>query len=220
MKRMTILIADDHPAFREGIRKLLDEREDTDVIGEADDGADAVKLAKELKPDLVIMDITMPKLSGIDATKQIKAELPGTTILLVSGYSYDSYIIAALRAGAAGFLSKGSRNSELLNAIDSIRIGEPVMDPTLAFKVLRSLVPGDDLDGRPQLEELHERELEVLKFAAKGMTNKAIADELVISDRTVQTHFANIFRKLNVSSRTEAVLRALKEGWLTPEDLP
>ncbi len=220
MKRMTILIADDHPAFREGIRKLLDEREDIDVIGEAGDGADAVKLAKELKPDLVIMDITMPKLSGIEATKQIKAELPGTAILLVSGYSYDSYVIAALRAGAAGFLSKGSRNSELMNAVDSIRMGEPVMDPALAFKVLRSLVPGDDPDGHPQLEEIHERELEVLKFAAKGMTNKAIADELIISDRTVQTHFANIFRKLNVSSRTEAVLRALKEGWLTPEDLP
>ncbi len=220
MERMTILIADDHPVFRDGIRKLFDDQEDMEVIGQADDGEDAVKLAKELKPDLVIMDITMPKLSGIDATKQIKAELPGTAILLVSGYSYDSYIIAALRAGAAGFLSKGARTSELLNAVNAIRKGEPVMDPTLAFKVLRHLVPTDDMDVRPQLEELHERELEVLKLAAKGMTNKAIADKLVISDRTVQTHFANIFRKLNVSSRTEAVLRALKEGWLTPDDLP
>lgn len=220
MKRMTILIADDHPVFRDGIRKLFDDQEDMEVIGQADDGEDAVRMAKELKPDLVIMDIMMPNLSGIDATKQIKTELPGTAVLLLSGYSYDSYIIAALRAGAAGFLSKGSRSNELLNAVNAIRRGEPVMDPTLAFKVLRHLVPADDQEVRTQLEELHERELEVLKLAAKGMTNKAIADELIISDRTVQTHFANIFRKLNVSSRTEAVLRALKEGWLTPDDLP
>ncbi len=215
-----ILIADDHPVFRDGIRKLLEEQEELQVIGQADDGEDAVRLARELKPDLVIMDIIMPELNGIDATRQIKESLPGTAILLLSGYNYESYVLAALRAGAAGFLSKGARSKELLDAIKAIQSGEPVLDQSVAYKILTRMVSANDPDATPVLEELHERELEVLKLAAKGMTNRAIAEELFISDRTVQSHFSNIFRKLNVSSRTEAVLRALKEGWLSPGDLP
>lgn len=220
MKKTKILIADDHPVFRDGIRKLFDEQDDLEVVGQANTGDEAISLARELKPDLVIMDIMMPKLNGIEATRQIKDDLPGTTILLLSGYSYESYVLAALRAGAAGFLSKGARSSELLEAVKSVRLGEPVLDPSLAYKILRRLVAAGDPDARPALEELHDRELEVLKLAAKGMTNREIAEKLFISDRTVQTHFANIFRKLNVGSRTEAVLRALKEGWLSPDDLP
>ena len=220
MKTTRILIADDHPVFRDGIRKLFDEQEELEVVGQADDGEAAINLAIELKPDLVIMDIMMPNVNGIEATKRIKAELPGVAILLVSGYSYDSYVLAALRAGAAGFLSKGARSNEILNAVTAIREGNPVLDPSLAYKILTELVSAGDSDARPHLEELHDRELEVLKLAAKGMTNRAIADELFLSERTVQSHFANIFRKLNVGSRTEAVLRALKSGWLSPDDLP
>jgi len=217
---MKILIADDHPVFREGIRKLFDDQDDLEVVGQANNGEEAVQIAAELHPDLILMDIMMPKVNGIEATRQIKQLLPATAILLLSGYSYDSYVIAALRAGAAGFLSKGARSNELLEAVRAVQKGEPVLDPTLAYKILSQLVSTGESDSKPKLEELHDRELEVLKLAAKGMTNRAIADELYISERTVQTHFANIFRKLNVGSRTEAVLRALKEGWLSPDDLP
>ncbi|MFC2027836.1 response regulator transcription factor [Chloroflexota bacterium] len=220
MENIRILIADDHPVFRDGIRKLLDEQEGIEVIGQASDGEEAVKLALQLEPDLIIMDIMMPKLSGIDATKEIKTAFPGTAILLLSGYDNEPNVLAALRAGAAGFLSKGARSSEILHAVKSIRMGEPVLDQSIAYKILTRIVSAGDSDTRATLEELHDRELEVLKLAAKGMTNRAIADELFISERTVQTHFANIFRKLNVGSRTEAVLRALKEGWLSPSDLP
>ncbi|MBM3132620.1 MAG: response regulator transcription factor [Chloroflexi bacterium] len=220
MNKTTILIADDHPVFRDGIRKLFDEQEDLQVIGQAGDGEEAVRLARELKPDLVLMDIIMPKLNGIDATRQIKSTLPGTAILLLSGYGYESYILSALRAGAAGFLSKGARSSELLDAVRAVKKGEPVLDQSLAYRILTRLVSANSPSAKPSLEELHERELEVLKKAARGMTNRAIAEDLFISERTVQTHLANIFRKLNVGSRTEAVLRALKEGWLSPDDLP
>ena len=217
---MRILIVDDHPVFRDGVRNMLNQHVDIEVVGEADNGKQALQLAKELKPDLVVMDITMPELSGIEATKAIKAELPETAVLLLSGYSHDSYILAALRAGAVGFLSKGARNEELLNAIRAIARGEAVMDPSLAYKIVSDLAAGSDSDTDTKLEAPHERELEVLKLAAKGMSNKAIAQELILSDRTIQTHLANLFRKFNVNSRTEAVLRALKQGWLSPEDLP
>ncbi|MFO8101366.1 MAG: response regulator transcription factor [Dehalococcoidia bacterium] len=220
MDATRILIADDHPVFRDGIRKLLEEQDGLQVIGQADDGEEAVRLARELVPDIVIMDIVMPKLNGIEATTQIRESLPGTAVLLLSGYDYESYVLAALRAGAAGFLSKGTRSKELLDAIAAIQAGEPVLDQSVAYKILSRMMAANDPDATPVLEELHERELDVLKLAAKGMTNRAIAEELFISDRTVQSHFSNIFRKLNVSSRTEAVLRALKEGWLSPEDLP
>lgn len=220
MDTTRILIADDHPVFREGVRNLLDEQDGLEVVGQANDGAEAIEMALELKPDVVLMDIMMPNVNGIEATKEIKKALPSTAILLLSGYSYDSYVLAALRAGAAGFLSKGARNTEFVNAIKAIRMGEPVLDPSLAYKILSELVAPGTADSKVRLEELHDRELEVLKLAAKGMTNRAIADDLFISERTVQTHFANIFRKLNVGSRTEAVLRALKAGWLSPDDLP
>ena len=220
MENIRILIADDHPVFRDGIRRLLDEQEGIEVVGQANDGEEAVVLAKKLEPDLVIMDIMMPKLSGIDATKEIKTEFPGTAVLLLSGYDNEPNVLAALRAGAAGFLSKGAHSSEIVHAVKSIRMGEPVLDQSIAYKILTRMVSAGDSETKATLEELHDRELEVLKLAAKGMTNRSIADELFISERTVQTHFANIFRKLNVGSRTEAVLRALKEGWLSPGDLP
>ena len=220
MKKSRILIADDHPMFREGVMKLLEQGGDLEVIGQAGDGEEAVRLATELKPNVELMDIIMPKLNGIEAAKQIKAVLPTTAILMLSAYSYESYVLAALRAGVAGFLSKGAHSSELLAAIKAVGVGEPVLDQTAAYRILTRLVSTDESSPRATLKELHSRELEVLKLAAKGMSNKDIAQELCISERTVQTHFANIFRKLDVGSRTEAVLRALKEGWLSLDDLP
>ena len=215
-----ILIADDHPLFREGLRKLLEEEEGLEVVGQASDGEEAVRLACELKPDVVTVDIVMPKLNGLEAAKQIKESVPTTSILMLSAFDYESYLLQALRTGAAGFLSKGVRSTELISAIRAVGQGEPVLDPRAAYKVLARLVYTDDSDSKPILDELHERELEVLKLASQGMTNKEIAHELLISERTVQTHFMNIFRKLDASSRTEAVLKALKQRWITLDDLP
>ncbi|MDY6911708.1 MAG: response regulator transcription factor, partial [Chloroflexota bacterium] len=135
-------------------------------------------------------------------------------------HSYEAYVLATLRAGAAGFLSKASHINELISAIKAVRIGEPVVDQVAAYRILTRLVSTDEAGGRAVLDEIHRREIEVLRMAAKGKTNKEIAQELYISERTVQTHFINIFRKLNVGSRTEAVLHALKEGWLALDDLP
>jgi DNA-binding NarL/FixJ family response regulator len=220
MRKKRVLIADDHSMFREGIRNLLEREEDLEIVGEASDGEEAIRLAKALNPDVVVLDIVMPKLNGIETAKQIRAELPDTAILMLSAYDYESYVMQALRAGATGFLSKGARASDLLAAVRAVGAGEPVFDQKATFKILTRLFAADDSPSGTAVEELRARELEVLKLAAKGMTNKDIAQELFISERTVQTHFINIFRKLNVNSRTEAVLKALKQRWITLDDLP
>ncbi|MBT4510791.1 MAG: response regulator transcription factor [Chloroflexi bacterium] len=214
-----ILIVDDHPVVSEGIRKILDTQEDMEVVGQAADGEEALKLAEALKPDLVVMDVMMPELDGIETTKRLKTILPSTAVLLLSAYSYESYLLAAIRAGAAGFLSKSARKSELLAAIEAIISGEQVFDQKTIYKILNDMVFSSEIDSKPKLIELHDREMEVLRLAAKGKSNKEIGRELVISERTVQTHLTNVFRKFNVSSRTEAVLRALKQGLITLEDV-
>lgn len=214
-----ILIVDDHPIVSEGIRKILDNQEDMEVVGQAADGEEALRLAEEIKPDLVVMDVMMPELDGIETTKRLKTILPSTAVLLLSAYSYESYLLAAIRAGAAGFLSKSARKPELLAAIEAIISGEQVFDQKTIYKILNDMVVTSDSDGKPKLIELHDREMEVLKLAAKGESNKEIARELIISERTVQTHLTNIFRKFDVSSRTEAVLRALKQGMISLEDV-
>jgi NarL family two-component system response regulator LiaR len=220
MKKTRILIADDHSLFSEGIRNLIEEEEDFEVVGQARDGEEAVRLATELEPDVVVVDIVMPQLNGIEAAKRIKATLPTTSILMLSGYDYEAYLLQAMRAGAAGFLSKGARSSEVIAAIRAVSAGDPAIDQKTAYRIITRLVSTDDSVSKPTLDELHERELEVLRLGAKGMTNKEIAQELMISQRTVQTHFNNIFRKLDVRSRTEAILRALKQRWITLDDLP
>ncbi|OGO05701.1 MAG: DNA-binding response regulator [Chloroflexi bacterium RBG_13_54_9] len=217
--KIRVLIADDHPAFREGLARLLAEEGDIQVVGQANDGPEAVKLAKELLPDVAIIDVAMPNLNGIETTKQIKAVCPATAILVVSAYGHDSYVLGAVQAGAAGYLLKNVRVKDLVAAIRALNAGEAVLDPTAAHKVFRRVAQG--VSGATEVSgELHERELELLKLAAKGMTNKEIARELDISVRTVQSHLVNIFAKLEVGSRTEAVLHAVKRGWLTLDDLP
>jgi len=220
MGKIRVLLAEDHVVVREGTRELIQREADMEVVGEASDGEEAIQLASKLQPDVVIMDISMPKLSGIEATKQIKALQPDTAVLILTAYDNDQYIFALLEAGAAGYLLKNVRGRELIDAIRAVHAGESVLHPAVARRVicrLVSLAPSH-IESRV-IEPLSERETEVLRLAAKGISNKGIAEQLFLSPRTVQTHMGNIFNKLGVASRTEAVLYGLRKGWLTLEDL-
>lgn len=220
MAKIKVLIADDHAVVREGTRRILEQEPDMDVVGEAGDGEEAVNLATSRKPDVAIIDIAMPKLDGIEATKRIKAAWPSINILILSAYDDDQFIFSLLEAGAAGYLLKSIRSRELVDAIRAVYSGESVLHPSIARKVLNRFVSAS---GKPHGQEpsgvLSDREMEVLKLAAKGLSNQDIAEKLCLSIRTVQGHLGHIFNKLQVGSRTEAVVRALKEGWVTLDDV-
>ncbi len=219
MDKIRVVLADDHVVLREGTRELLDREEDLEVVGEADDGEQAVELVTDLQPDVALMDIAMPKLNGIEATEQIKAICPATAVLILTAYDNDQYVFALLEAGAAGYLLKDVRARDLIEAIRAVNAGESVLHPVIARKVVNRFArPLGEPSEESALDRLTEREMEVLRLAAKGMSNKEIAQELVLSVRTVQGHLSNIFSKLQVGSRTEAVLHALRKGWLTLED--
>lgn len=219
MGKIRVLIADDHPVVRDGTRNLLEREPDMEVVGEAGDGEEAVRLASQLKPDVAIIDINMPKMNGIEATKQIKTTLPGTAILILTAYDDDPYVFALLEAGAAGYLLKYARGSQVVDAIRAVRAGESVLSPSVARKVLNRFKPTQGPPTDASAEILSERELEVLKLVTQGKSNQEIADTLSLSVRTVQAHLAHIFDKLGVGSRTEAVVLALKKGLTTLEDL-
>jgi len=219
MDKIKVMVVDDHPAFRDGLSRLLQEESDIEVVATPGDGEQAVEVADQLKPDVIIMDISMPKMNGIEAARLIKKQNPEIAVLMVSAYSYQSYILAALKAGAAGYLLKNAPLQELVKAIRLVHSGEGVFDMKVTGNLLRRMAT-EKAEKVKDVEELHSKELQVLCFTARGMSNKEIALQLDISERTVQTHLVNIFRKLQVSSRTEAVLQGLKRGWLTLDDLP
>ena len=220
MKKIKILIADDHAFVREGTRRILEQEPDLEVVAEAGDGEEAVRLASDLKPDVAIIDVAMPKLDGIEATRQIKALCPAVAVLVLSAYDDDQFVFGLLEAGAAGYLLKSVRGHEIVDAIRAVDAGESVLHPSVARKVLNRFASVSSKAQRKKpLELLTDREMEVMRLVTKGLSNKDIADGLSLSVRTVQGHLANIFNKLRVSSRTEAVVHALKEGWVTLDDV-
>lgn len=220
MKKIRILIADDHAVVRVGTRRILEQEPDLEVVAEAGDGEEAVRQATSLKPDVAIIDVAMPKLDGIQATKQIKSVCPAIAVLILSAYDDDQFVFSLLEAGAAGYLLKSIRGSELVDAVRAVQAGESVLHPSIARKVLNRFarISGEPKEKEPT-EVLSEREMDVLRLVTKGLSNKDIAEELCLSVRTVQGHLGNIFNKLQVGSRTEAVVRALKEGWVALDDV-
>jgi DNA-binding NarL/FixJ family response regulator len=212
-----LVLADDHAVVRKGIREFLEEEGDIDVVAEAGDGQEAVALVAEHQPDVAVLDIQMPGTGGIEATRRIKADFPEVRVLILTAYDDDPYIFALLQAGASGYILKTADSDELVRAVRAVHRGESALDQAVTQKVVHQLASGRPLGAQATVEELTDREAEVLRLAAKGQTNKAIGRSLGISDRTVQGHLANIYGKLNVSSRTEAVTEALKLGWITIE---
>lgn len=220
MDKIKILIADDHAVVREGTRQILEQEPDLEVIAEAVDGEEAIKFAGSFSPDLAIIDIAMPKVDGIEATKQIKALYPTISVLILTAYDDDQFVFGLLEAGAAGYLLKSVRGKELVDAVRQVYAGESVLHPTIARKVLNHFVTTPDKSDIHKDKVLSKRETEVLRLATQGLNNQEIADKLYLSLRTVQAHLGHIFNKLQVSSRTEAVVKALKEGWISLEDIP
>lgn len=215
MDKITVLMADDHDLVREGTRELLEREEDLLVVAEAGDGREAVRLAEKHQPNVALMDIDMPTLNGIEATKEIKIVSPGTAVLILTAYDDDQYVFALIEAGAAGYLLKDVRGRDLVAAIRAVHAGESALHPVIARKVLCHITrPEGQLGVESKTAHISDRELDVLRLAAKGMTNRDIARQLNLSKRTIQAHLSTIFTKMEVGSRTEAVVQALREGWI------
>jgi len=214
--RLRVLIADDHPLVREALRQALDGEEDMEVVAEAADGEEAVKLASELRPDAAVMDIVMPRLNGIEATRKIKQTAPDIAILILTAYDDDEYVLGLLEAGAAGYLLKSARGRDLAGAIRAIKSGESVLHPKIIAKLLKRAMVAPTEEHKTS-DLLSERESEILKLVALGMSNKEIADKLFLSERTIKGHLTNIFNKLNVASRSEAIVKGLQWGLVTLE---
>jgi len=214
-KLIRVLLADDHAVVRKGIREFLEEDAAIRVVAEANNGEEAVAMVARDKPDVAVLDIQMPRLNGLDAARQIKKDFPATRVLMLTAYDEDPYIIAALQAGASGYLLKTASSAELVSAVHAVALGENALSPSVAQKLVQRALGKEARDET--IEALTERELEVLRLAAKGLGNKQIGAALSISDRTVQGHLANIYSKLHVTTRTEAVMFALREKWIALE---
>jgi DNA-binding NarL/FixJ family response regulator len=210
---LRVLVVDDHPLFREGIVALVRTMAGVDVVGEAADGEQAVELARATEPDLVIMDLHMPGISGIEATRLILAERPATSVLVLTMLENDESVVSALRAGARGYIVKGAARAEIMRAVEAVSGGEVLLGPGIGDKVLGLFTKGSSRSGRVvPFPELTDRELEVLDLVARGHANGRIAQSLYLSEKTVRNSVSNILAKLGVSSRAEAIARARDAG--------
>ena len=216
-KEIRVLLADDHVLVRQGIRQFLEDEGNIEVVAEADDGSQALQLIEQHQPDIAVLDIRMPEMTGIEATRRIKAQFPQVRVLILTAYDDDPYVFALLQAGADGYVLKTASADELVRAVRTVYEGQSALSPEITSKVVRQMASGKPAGAVEQVESLTERELDVLRLAAQGKTNRAIGSELGISHRTVQGHLASIYGKLGVNSRTEAVTEALRRGWIVVE---
>ncbi|MFC2049924.1 response regulator [Chloroflexota bacterium] len=218
--KTSILIADDHPLLREALCQVFSSQKDMEIVGQAGNGEEAIDLATQLRPDILVMDIMMPKFDGLEASRQIKKIAPNTAILILTAYDDDNYVLGLLEAGATGYLMKSAKGQDLVEAVRAVRAGESVLHPKIIEKLLKQAMVKPIETAEHKIKELlSEREMEMLKFLATGMSNKEIAEKLCLSLRTVKAHMSNIFAKMNVASRSEALVEALRKGLLTLEDI-
>ena len=213
MGRIRILIADDHPVFRFGMRALISAESDVELVGEATNGEEAIELASELRPDVILMDLNMPETNGIEATRRILEANPQAGILVLTMFEDDDSVFAAVRAGARGYVLKGSDGAETLRAIRAVAEGEAIFGPAIARRLMQYFAaPGSETTSLEPFPELTEREHGILDLIARGYTNTAIADRLYLSPKTVRNYVSNIFTKLQVADRAQAIIRAREAG--------
>jgi NarL family two-component system response regulator LiaR len=215
--RITVLIVDDHAIVRKGIRTFLETEPDIEVVGEAVNGREAVQKAMQFSPNVILMDLMMPEMNGIEATRQIMTEQPDMHILVLTSFSTDDKLFPAVEAGAQGYLLKDTGPEELLQAIRRAAKGESTLTPAIVRRLLREF--SNDNRDWPPVEPLTDRETEVLRLLAEGLTNEELADRLYISKATARTHVSNILAKLNLANRTQAALYALRYGIASLEDV-
>jgi DNA-binding NarL/FixJ family response regulator len=211
VKPIRVLLADDHAVVRAGIRQFLETADDIQIVAEASDGEAAKQLIQEHHPDVAVLDIQMPEASGVQVTRWIRSHHREVGVLILTAYDDDPYVLAVLQAGANGYILKTAKPADIIQAVRDVHLGKSALDPTIVEKVMAQVIGQSTTQP---VDKLTERELDVLTLVGRGYTNKAIGVQLNISDRTVQGHLAHIFNKLQASSRTEAVMRAVSLGWL------
>jgi two-component system, NarL family, response regulator DegU len=223
MERIKVLIVDDHRVVREGLSAILKSKENLDVVGEAQDGQEAVEHVRTLEPDVVLMDVSMPRMGGVEATRIIKREFPHIGIIALTMYEEQQYIFDLVRAGATGYLLKDSDSAQIVKAIESIYRGESLIHPSVASKILAEFSLLAQKKGKRASwveHDLTEREITVLRLVADGKTNKEIANALDLSEKTVKNHVRNIFHKLQVYDRTQAAILAIRKGLIELDPRP
>jgi len=214
-RKIRVLIADDHQVVRDGLSAILQTKDDIVVVGEAKDGVEAVEKARQLQPDVVLMDISMPRMNGVEATRRMKEVCPAVRVVVLTMYEEDEYIFDLVKTGVAGYLLKNSDSSQIVKAIRAAAKGESFLHPTIAGKILTEfsqLAEGRGRKAAKGKNDLTEREQGVLQYIAEGKTNKEIANALSISEKTVKNHVRNIFHKLDVYDRTQAAIQAIRRG--------
>jgi two-component system, NarL family, response regulator LiaR len=209
-----VLVVDDHAVVREGLRTFLALQEGVEVVGEAGDGEDAVRQAERLRPDVVLMDLVMPKLDGVGAMRELRRRLPASRVIVLTSFADDDRLLPAIQAGAAGYLLKDAQPRELARAVRAAHAGEALLDPVVAARLVEAIAQER---GEEPSERLTRRERQVLELIGRGLSNKRIARELGISEKTVKTHVGHVLAKLGVTDRTQAALRAVSTGLLRPE---